>query len=198
MAGAGRETLDRRMIQVFGVDWKQLFVPQTPLLEIFIRGTIVYLGIFILLRLVLKREAGQLGIADVLVIVVLADAAQNAMAGGYHAITDGMLLVTVIIFWSYAINWLGFHSKTIGKFIYPPPLLLIKDGKMLFENMRRELIPPEKLKAILREHDIDDLSEVKEAYMESEGRISIVRNDQINSSSPLESTSQSSDEKGAS
>ncbi len=167
------------MIQVFGVDWKSLFVPQTPLLEIFARGTIVYLGIFILLRLVLKREAGQLGIADVLVIVVLADAAQNAMSGGYKAITDGMLLVAVIIFWSYMINWLAYHSKTLGRFIYPPPLLLIKDGEVIRKNMRKELITLDKLKSILREHDIEDLSEVKEAYMESEGRISIVRNDKV-------------------
>ncbi len=172
------------MIQVFGVDWKGIFMPQTPLLEIFVRGTVVYLGIFILLRLVLKREAGQLGIADVLVIVVLADAAQNAMAGGYHTITDGLLLVGVIIFWSYAINWLGYHSERFGKFIYPPPLLLIKDGKMVKENMRRELIPELKLKATLREHDIDDISEVKTAYMESEGRISIVRNDKVGEQPP--------------
>ncbi len=152
-------------------------MPHTPLLEIFVRGTVVYLGIFILLRLVMKREAGQLGIADLLVIVVLADAAQNAMAGGYQSITDGMLLVGVIIFWSYALNWIGYHSKTFSRFIYPPPLLLIKDGKIIRENMRRELIPEQKLRATLREHDIDDFSEVKEAYMESEGRISIVRND---------------------
>ncbi len=181
------------MVYFLGVDWKSIFMPQTPLLEIFVRGTIVYLGIFILLRLILKREAGQLGIADVLVIVVLADAAQNAMAGGYSTVTDGMTLIAVIIFWSYAIDWLGYHSKTVGRFIYPPPLLLIKDGKILHENLRKELIPVQKLKSILREHDIEDLSEVKEAYMESEGRISIVRNNSSSKSNSNATTSNSID-----
>jgi hypothetical protein len=57
----------------------------------------------------LKREAGGVGITDMLVIVLLADAAQNAMAGEYKSISDGLVLVSTIIFWSYALDWLGYR-----------------------------------------------------------------------------------------
>ena len=71
------------------VNWHDVFVPDTPLLEIFVRGTIVYLAIFALLRFVLTRQSGNLGVTDLLVIVLIADAAQNAMASEYKSVPDG-------------------------------------------------------------------------------------------------------------
>lgn len=83
------------------IDWNEMFSLGTPLLEIFIRGSAVYLLLFLILRIVLKRESATLGVTDLLVVVLLADAAQNAMADDYNSITDGILLVMVIIFWSH-------------------------------------------------------------------------------------------------
>src|SRR5262249_15775985 len=81
---------------LIGADWHKMFALDTPVLEIFLRGTIVYLALFVFLRYVVKREVGTVGIADLLVIVVIADAAQNAMAGDYVSITDGVLLIGTI------------------------------------------------------------------------------------------------------
>lgn len=66
------------MERIVGVEWAKMLIPDTPLLEIFLRGSIVYLALFFLLRVVLKRESGTLGITDLLVVVLIADAAQNA------------------------------------------------------------------------------------------------------------------------
>nr|MBP7571903.1 DUF421 domain-containing protein [Acidobacteriota bacterium] len=74
-----------------GVDWGRVFAFDTPWLEIVVRGTAIYLGLFLLLRLVLKRQAGTVGITDLLVIVLIADAAQNAMADDYRSVPDGLL-----------------------------------------------------------------------------------------------------------
>ena len=71
------------------VSWNEVFVPSVPLLEIFIRGTFGNFGIFLLLRLVLKREAGNLAMNDLLVVVLIADAAQNAMTADYKSVPDG-------------------------------------------------------------------------------------------------------------
>lgn len=65
---------------------KTTFMPDGPVLEIIVRGTVTYLALFTLLRIILRREAGNLGITDMLVIVLLADASQNAMAGGYNSL----------------------------------------------------------------------------------------------------------------
>lgn len=165
-------------MDLFGsVDWGKLLMPDTPLLEIFVRGTVMYLGLFLLLRLVLKRQSGGVGITDLLLIVLLADAAQNAMAGDYTSVTDGFLLVVVIVFWSYALDWLGYHVPLIHGLVHPEPLLLVKDGQMQRQNMRRELITKEELMSELREQGLEDVSQVKEARMEGDGRVSIIKMD---------------------
>ena len=157
------------------MDWAGIFHPDTPLLEIFLRGSLTYLGIFFLLRVVLKRQAGAMGVTDLLVIVLVADAAQNAMAAGYKSFTDGILLVGVIVFWSYALDWLAYHFPAIDRIIKPPPLPLVVDGKLLRRNMRQELISEEELMTQFREQGIDSPSQVRKAHMESDGRISVIK-----------------------
>lgn len=157
------------------IDWEKLFTPDVPLLETFIRGTIIYLGLFAMLRVILKREAGSVAITDLLVVVLLADAAQNAMAGEYKSITDGILLVAVIIFWSHALDWLSFRYPFFRKLIKPGKLLLIKNGRMFRRNMKAELITEEELMSQLRLQGVSEVSNIKEAYMESNGEISIVQ-----------------------
>lgn len=159
------------------IDWQRAFVPTTPILEIILRGTIVYLALFALLRIILKRESGGLGVTDILVIVLIADAAQNAMANGYQSIPEGIILVATIIFWSYALDWLAYHSPRFARLIQPTPLLLIEDGHLLRRNMRRELITEEDLLSSLRHQGIEDASQVQRAYMEADGRISVIRRD---------------------
>lgn len=159
---------------LIGADWHKMFALDTPVLEIFLRATVVYLALFVFLRYVVKREVGTVGIADLLVIVVIADAAQNAMAGDYVSITDGLLLVGTIIFWNYALDWLAFHSPRLRIIIEPQPLHLIKGGRVLRRNLRRALITNEELMSQLRLQGIDDVCDVKMACMESDGRISVV------------------------
>jgi uncharacterized membrane protein YcaP (DUF421 family) len=155
------------------VDWGKVFVPDTPLLEIFVRGTIIYLGLFIMLRVV-RREAGTVSIPDLLVVVLIADAAQNAMASDYTSVTDGLLLVVTIVGWSYILNWLGYQVPAIGRFVHPPPLLLIKDGLVLRQNLRRQFVTFDELMSHLREQGVEDPSEVKAAYIEGDGHISVL------------------------
>ena len=156
------------------IDWKSLFVPETPLLEIFIRGSIMYLGLFVLLRFVFKREAGALGISDLLVIVLIADAAQNAMSANYRSITDGLLLVITILFWCQFLDWLGYKVPAMHRILHPPPLPLVKNGEILRRNMRRELVTEEELMTEIRKKGIAQLADVKEAYMEGDGHISVI------------------------
>ncbi|OON68886.1 DUF421 domain-containing protein [Hymenobacter sp. CRA2] len=156
------------------VDWAAIFVPHTPLLEIVVRGTLIYLGLYLLLRVVLKRESSTLGISDMLLVVLIADAAQNGMAHEYRSVTEGLLLVGVIMFWNYALNWLGFHFPVLQRFIKPDKLLLVKDGCMIKAHMKQELITYGELMSEVRLHGLTDLSSIKEAYMEPSGRISII------------------------
>lgn len=162
------------LAKMLHVDWHAAFTPSVPFLEIVFRGSVVYLFIFLLLRLVVKREAGNVGITDLLVTVLIADAAQNAMSAQYHSLTDGAVLVSTLVFWSWMLDWLASRSPRIARLVHPPPLLLVRDGHILQRNLRRELITEEEMLGQLREQGIDDVARVREAYMESDGRISVV------------------------
>ncbi len=174
---------------VIGVAWRDVFYPDTPLIEIFVRGTITYLFIFALLRVLSKREAGAVGITDLLVVVLIADAAQNAMSNGYESISDGLLLVTTIAGWDWFLSWVAFHSPPLARLIRPAKLLLIRDGSIQRRSMRKELITEDELMSQLRLHGIEDTGEVKEAYVEADGRISVIGKGK-------EGTEDADDEKG--
>ncbi|PZG01590.1 DUF421 domain-containing protein [Micromonospora deserti] len=155
-------------------DWRNLFVPDTPLLETAIRGSVMYLALFVLLRVIMRRESGTTGVTDLLVIVLLADAAQNGMADDYRSVTDGVLLVAVIIGWSYLLDFVAFRWPVAAQLIRPDPLVLVRDGRILWRNMRRELISEAELRGQLREQGVDDLADVREVRMESDGQLSVI------------------------
>lgn len=157
-----------------GVEWRTLLLPSTPLLEIVVRGSVMYLVLFWLLRFVLKRVAGTVGMADLLMVVLIADAAQNALADDYRSIVDGVVLVITIVFWNYLLDWIGYRFPRFQRFFHPPPLPLVRDGHLLRQNMRQELITLDELMSQLRQQGIEDLEQVKSAAMEGDGRISVI------------------------
>ena len=156
------------------VDWRKAFVPELSVAEIFLRGTAVYFLLFAFLR-VLRRETGAIGITDLLVVVLIADAAQNAMAGEYVSVTEGALLVGTIAVWDYTLDWLGYHSRFVARVLRPAPLTLVRGGRLMRRNMRRELITEEELMSQLRQQGVADVSEVERAYLEGDGRVSVVK-----------------------
>ena len=157
------------------IDWQALFSYSVPAAELVVRGTIMYWFLYLLFRCVVRRDAGGVGMADILVLVIIADAAQNAMAGEYHSITDGMTLVGTIVFWNYLLDWLCFRFPGLERVLQPRPLLLVKDGRIQQRNMQRQLLTREELLAKIREEGLEDLAAVKRAYMESDGKISVIR-----------------------
>jgi len=156
-------------------DLSALFRLTVSPLELIVRGTVVYWFLFVLFRVVLRRDVGSIAIADVLLLVLIADASQNAMAGGYESISDGFILVATIALWNYALDWASFHSPALRRLVEAKPLPLIRDGRMLRKNMRRELITADELTAKLREDGVDDIAEVRLACLETDGEISILR-----------------------
>jgi len=160
-----------------GVDWGRVMTPDQPIVETIVRGSAVYLALVILMRVILKRQAGGLGITDLLIIVLIADAAQNAMAGGYESVTDGILLVATILVWSLIMDWLSYRFAPARWLVHPPAVPLVEDGRPLQRNLRRELISLQELMSKLREQGVEDLSEVKKACMEGDGRISVITRD---------------------
>lgn len=170
------------------IDWHGMFVPTVSLLEIVLRGSAVYLGILVFLR-VFRREAGTLSTADLIVIVLVADAAQNAMSADYHSITEGLVLVATIFAWNYALDWLGFRYPWAYRILNPAPLLLISHGRIQRRNLRAELMTMDDLMEQLREQGVEDVSQVKKCFLEADGRLSVLKKENgADSSRPRKKT----------
>jgi uncharacterized membrane protein YcaP (DUF421 family) len=146
-------------------------------LELIVRGTLLYLGLVLVLRFVLRRDVGSMGVADILFIVLVADAAQNAMAGEYRSITDGAILIGTLVGWNVVLDWLSYRFVVVRTLVEPPPLPLITRGRWNRRNMQREWITKDDVLAKLREQGIDDIGSVESARLEASGELSVIRRD---------------------
>lgn len=159
------------------MDWLSMITPTMPVLEIFTRGTITFLVLYALLRIVGRRESASVGMTDVLVIVLIADAASTGMVGDTQTLADGFLLVVVILFWSLALDALSYWFPWFRKFAKAGPTTLIEDGELVRKTMRREFMTEGEVKSQLRMNGIEDLEQVRRVYLEGNGGISIITED---------------------
>jgi len=155
-------------------DWQSMFVPTVALGEIVLRATLMYLFLFFALRFLLKREGGEINIADLLVVVAIVDGAQPAFNGDAVSITESVVFVGTIILWSYLLNWLSFRFPKLTWLTAAKPVLLVKDGRMRRANMRRVLMTKEELLQQLREQGVEDVEDVRLAMLEGDGQVSVV------------------------
>jgi uncharacterized membrane protein YcaP (DUF421 family) len=153
----------------------ELFEIHVPVAELILRGTLVYWLLFLIFRFVLRRDVGAVGIADILLLVIVADAAQNAMSGGYDTFAEGAILVGTIVGWNWLLDFLAFHFLLVRRFATPSRLTLVTRGVPNLRNLRREFISLSELQEKLREQGIEDVREVKVAYLEGDGQISVIR-----------------------
>lgn len=157
------------------IDWSAVFVPTIGIAEIVLRGSIMYLGLFAVLRFMGRRQAGTFGPADLLVIVLIADAAQNGLGKEYSSVTEGLILVLTILGWEYLIDWLQYRYAVLRPILTAPPLTLIENGRVNQANLRRELLTEDELRSQLREKEVVEYDEVKLAKLEGDGRLSVIK-----------------------
>lgn len=156
---------------------EQLFRFDVSPLELMVRGTLLYWFLFGLFRFVLRRDTGSIAIADILLLVLIADASQNAMAGAYTTVAEGLVLVSTIAGWNWLLDWAAWRFEAVRRIVEPGPLHLIRRGRLLRDNLRRELLTIDELNSKLRQQGIENIADVKAAYMESDGSISVIRRD---------------------
>lgn len=145
--------------------------------ELFVRGTLIYLGLVLTIRFVLRRDLGSLGMPDVLFIVLVADASQNAMAGDYRTITDGVVLVGTLVFWNLTLDWLAYWSPTLRRYIELPALPLIRNGKWLRRNLKTHWITTDEVLSKLRERGIQGIGQIRLATLEPDGELGVLKLD---------------------
>ena len=159
------------------VDWAGLFEPH-HVVENIIRASSIYLMLFLLLRFLPNRKTGALGPTDLLVVVLLATAVHSALIREGTSITDAAIMVVTVIAWSIVLDVAGAHVSWLRWVLHSDPVQVIRDGEIVKRSLRSEFMTEDELRAQLRLQGFEELSDVRNAYIEHDGRVSVIPKEQ--------------------
>jgi uncharacterized membrane protein YcaP (DUF421 family) len=144
-----------------------------PWWEFILRGVIVYVFLLVILRVTGKRQTGQLAPFDLVLLLVLSNAVQNAMNGGDNSVLGGVISATTLIALHYCVAFMTFKSRKLEAWIEGTPRVLIHNGVLNEQVMQRELLTHHELAAALRGAGCADMQHVHSATLENNGQITV-------------------------
>ena len=155
-----------------------MFSPEKSLLEIVLRVTLVYVFLMILLRFTGKKELAQLEPMDLLTMLILSETVSPALTAGDHSMTTAAVASGTLIALTMLFSRLTFRSRTMENFVQGKRAVLIRHGKVMEDVLRSERITDQQLTTALHQEGIEAVSQVKMAYVEPSGDITIIKNEQ--------------------
>ena len=144
-----------------------------PWWELIVRSAIVYVFLLALIRITGKRQIGQLAPFDLILLLVLSNAVQNAMNGGDNSVSAGLISAITLVALNYGIGYATFRSKRMEAFIEGRPQVLIHNGKLYTDVMAQQRLTRHELDASLRRQGITDIAHVHMAMIENNGDITV-------------------------
>lgn len=151
-----------------------MFDMGTPWWQIVLRSMVVYVALFVGLRVMGKRQLGQMTIFDLVVILLIANAVQNAMVGPDTSLEGGILAAVVLLAINFVISRVRLVNPRAERLLEGTPTMLIRDGRYLAPNLRKEGVDRDEVESALREHGLSTAAEARVAYLEPDGSISII------------------------
>lgn len=134
----------------------------------------VYIFIIIALRLFGKKELAQLSVVDLVFILLISNAVQNAMVGPDTTLLGGLVAASTLFLVNYIMKYLQYRFPGFGKLVEGSAIILVYEGKMLAKHMSQAKISKDELMEAIREHGIESVNKVDLAVMEVDGSISIL------------------------
>ena len=145
-------------------------------LRIIISTLVIYLFIVIAIRLFGKKELAQLSVVDMVFILLISNAVQNAMVGPDSTLSGGLVAATTLFVMNYALKYLQYRFPKFGKIVEGDAIMLVYKGKMLQSHLKRAKISETELMEAVREHGVATVKEVDLAILEVDGNISVLSN----------------------
>ena len=142
--------------------------------EFVLRGIIIYVFLIALLRLTGKRQVGQLAPFDLVLLLVLSNAVQNAMNGGDNSVIGGMISAVTLVGVNWIVGVLTYRSKKLEALVEGRPDVLIRDGKLFPQTLENAKLTRHELMTALREAGCASIEEVRAALLENDGSISVI------------------------
>lgn len=146
---------------------------------IVLRCTAVYLAVIAAFRLAGKKHVAQLSLIDFILVLLVANAVQNAMVGEDSTLEGGIVAAVTLIFLNIVLTKLTVKSKKLAKIVEGEPVLLVRDGKVLYSQLKRENLRIEEIHEAMHKEGIANLHEVAMAILETDGAISIITKNNI-------------------
>jgi uncharacterized membrane protein YcaP (DUF421 family) len=150
----------------------------TELLEIVFRVAVVYLVVLVGLRLTGKREVGQMTPFDLVLLLLIANAVQNAMTGPDTSLTGGLVAAATLLLMNAGVTRLVWRNRKLRRVVEGDPTLLIYEGRVIAAHLERERIATVDIQQALREHGVSAIADVYMATLEIDGSISVLKNDE--------------------
>jgi len=141
--------------------------------ELIVRAGIVYVFLLVLLRVTGKRQIGQLSPFDLVLLLVLSNAVQNAMNGGENSVLGGLISAGTLIAVNYAIGWATYKNKKIEALVEGRPEILIHNGKLFTQVMDKQRLTHHELDSALRAAGCSCVEEVHFAILENDGKVAV-------------------------
>ena len=146
-------------------------------MDIVFRGIAIFFFLYLLMRVIGRRELSSLEPFDLILLVVLGDAVQQGLTQDDYSLTGAFLAIGTIAMLQLGVTYANFRFPRLRPFIDGEPIVILQDGKPLEKNLRRERITMEDLRAAARQQSISKLDDVAWAVMETSGRISFIKKD---------------------
>jgi uncharacterized membrane protein YcaP (DUF421 family) len=151
------------------IDW-------TELMWTAVRASFVYVFLLVVVRLLGKREIGATSAFDLVVALILGEVVDEIIYGDV-TILQGVVAIMVVAVWHVANSFASFKSQIISKITAAPPTVVVKSGQIQRKNLAKERLNEEELFSELRLMGVDDVKEVKQATLETNGKISVIQED---------------------
>ncbi|HEX7992259.1 MAG TPA: YetF domain-containing protein [Stenotrophomonas sp.] len=151
-----------------------LFALAMPWWEFILRAVIVYVVVLVMVRVAGKRTLGQFTPFDMLLLVLLGNAVQNALLGPDTSLGGGLLLAATLIALNYIVGWITTRSALMEQVIEGEPVVLARHGHVLQKVLQRELVSKADFAKAMRDAGCDQVDEVDLALLETNGHITII------------------------
>ena len=149
--------------------YSNLFVAQIPILEKILRPVIVYFALLLMLRVFGKRELAQLNPFDLTVLMMLSNTVQNAIIGNDNSLSGGLIGALTLLIVNYVVVRFVFRHQRLDQIVAGKPTVLITDGKIIQDALKRELVTEGELRVAASRQGIGDLANVESCVLEPGG-----------------------------
>jgi uncharacterized membrane protein YcaP (DUF421 family) len=144
-------------------------------MDIVLRAVVLYLFMVFLMRVIGRRELSTLSAVDLVLLIVLGDLIQQGLTQDDYSVTGAIIALSTIAAMQVLVSYLSFRSRRVRKVLEGHPIVVIQDGKLLEQNLRRQRMTPDELAEEMRMQSIANFEDVQWGILESNGSVSFVK-----------------------